>query len=354
MKLTGACVERPSVERCAHMKRKTYLKILAIFCVLLASSCGGASGAGVSEDVRKFSAFQSLRLGQITTLNNRVATTVAIDTREAVVILSFDPSNPSLADVLYRTGDGRVAQITIDADGRPLSAVAEGYEVSFTEFQDGTVSVSSVATSEATQVEVESDVLGLLKRSFVVRSSGQGLSPQASFEKLFQVAVVAVRTFGCASIKASGQISLDSSYLQVAESACRSRLIDTLLTYLKAGGIDERLISNFQGDPIACSFERGNFQGARDCILNSSNEAIIEALLSVPDLEAVLNGTFNPDTGEIIVPTPPEEERPSSGNSDDGDSGDDEEEAPGDGTPPPPPALPDPPPRPGAPIPARR
>jgi len=123
---------RPNKMNLARHYKHIILMLFAL-CLLLVS-CRGVGGAGLSKSAVFASAYRSLRIGQVQTANNRVAITLAIDSREVLVIMSPDPSSPSLSDVLYRTPEGTIVQIRIDTRGLPRTAVSDSGSISFTNY----------------------------------------------------------------------------------------------------------------------------------------------------------------------------------------------------------------------------
>lgn len=288
---------------------KAYIKcsftlILAAL-VSLGFGCKGITGAGVSETERFESGFRSLRIGQITTADNKVATTMAIDSRETIVVLEPAPGSPSLLEVLYQSTDNLSAQILVGTDSLPREANTDDSKIVFSNYTDSSVTldIQNSGLSLPTQtVPLNNEIFGFfdLKKNL---SRSKALT-DADLTRIFRIALIAVRVFGCTSQSYLETTPSSLPFGSLTSSACSSVLTTTLLNVIKVGDFEQRIVDGYVGDPIGCSYEGGSFQGALDCLNNSKPEVIREALISVPDIEAVLDGTFDPDTGEIIPPTP--------------------------------------------------
>jgi hypothetical protein len=298
-----------------RIQNKQAITFLSLFFLcLLIYSCRGVDGAGLRRDITFNSAYRSLRLGAIQTANNRVAITLAIDTREVLVIMSPDPSDPSLADVLYRSSDGSVTQIEIDRRGRPRRAFLDSAMVQFTGYTSESVD-TTIATSSMTfpsiPTEIRDEVRELL--AFVREAT----TDDSNLEMLdvrnnFKLGIISTRTFGCSTSSASAANASDGmSTIPLAGAACGSELLTVMNNILTLDDFQERTLENFIGDPVACAFPRDDFDAAKKCIEDVSDEIIRESLLTAPDIAIVLDGTFDPETGDILpTPTPTPRPRP--------------------------------------------
>src|SRR5690606_11079232 len=104
--------------------------------------------------------------------NNRVAITIAIDSREVIVVLTPDPDRPNLSDVLYRDADGNIVQLLVDTRGRPLTATVDGRVLEFSNYSGSSVDVRDSDTSPRNQfqriqttpstTQIREDILSLL------------------------------------------------------------------------------------------------------------------------------------------------------------------------------------------------
>ncbi len=296
----------------------TFLISSIAICITTSSiGCKGISGSGVSQSQRFESGFRSLRIGQITTANNRVATTIAIDSRETIVVLEPAPGSASLTEVLYQSTDQFTAEILVSSDSLPNLANTDDSIVDFSDYTDENVTLDVInngITLSTQTVALNQDIFGFFNLN---KSLGRSKAlAEDDLVRIFRIAVIAVRVFGCTSQSYLENTSSSLPFGELTESACSSTLITTMLNVIKVADFEKRIIDEFLGDPIGCAYEEGNFLDALNCLNNSKPEVIREALVSNPDIDSVLNGSFDPNTGEIIpeapspTPTPPRDSSP--------------------------------------------
>jgi len=124
------------------------------------------------------------------------------------------------------------------------------------------------------------------------------------FRNNFIIGIIATNIFGCSPTNLEQEVIQNTELATLPPQVCNSLLIRTMRNVLKLNDFENRVVEQFIGDPIGCAFPENNFERAKECIENSSGEIIKEALLAAPNLETVINGTFDPETGEILPPPP--------------------------------------------------
>lgn len=268
--------------------------------------CKGITGSGVSESARYESGFRSLRLAQVTTANNRVATTIAIDNKESIVILEPAPGSPSLTEVLYQTPDNQTVQILVSPDSLPVEARTADSLVKFSNYTNNSVTVNltsgGVELPQQT-VPLNNEIFGFYEIARVHNLGPKALTT-SDYERIFRIGTVAVRVFGCSSRTVVTSGASTAPFGSLTDTACSSIIATTMLNVSKVGDFENRLVENYDGAPAACSYDGGDFQDALLCIDGSEDEVVLDSLISDPEIDNVLDGTFNPDTGEIIPETP--------------------------------------------------
>jgi hypothetical protein len=268
--------------------------------------CKGITGSGVSESARYESGFRSLRLGQITTANNRVATTIAIDNKESILILEPAPGSPSLTEVLYQTPDSQTVQILVGPDSLPEEARTADSLVKFSNYTDNSVTVNltsgGVELPQQT-VPLNDEIFGFYDIARVYHISPKALST-ADFERIFKIGTIAVRVFGCSSRSLVSSGDSTSPFGSLTDTACSSVLATTMLNVAKVGDFEDRLVENYEGAPVSCSYDGGDFQDAQLCLSDSEEEVVLDSIVSDPEIDDVLDANFDPETGEIIPETP--------------------------------------------------
>lgn len=293
--------------------------------ITLNVGCKGITGSGVSESARYESGFRSLRLGQITTANNRVATTIAIDTKESMVILEPAPGSPSLTEVLYQTPDSQTVQILVGSDSLPVEARTADSLVKFSNYTDNSVTVNLTSGGlelPGQTVPLNDEIFGFYDIARVYHIGPKVLST-ADYERIFKIGTIAVRVFGCSSRSLVSSGNSTSPFGSLTDSACSSVLATTMLNVAKVGDFENRFVENYDGAPASCSYDEGDFQDALLCLSDSEEEVVLDSIVSDPEIDNVLDGTFDPDTGEIIPETPeptPEATPEDSPNNPDGEA----------------------------------
>jgi len=285
---------------------KYLLPLILIALVSFNLSCKGISGSGVSESERFESGFRSLRIGQITTANNRVATTMAIDSRETIVVLEPAPGSPSLTEVLYQTTDAsNNAEILVGSDSLPQLANTDDSNIAFSNYTSNSVTLDIRNAG----VALPSQTVALNDGIFGFTDSGKNLShtkalTEADLTRIFNIAIIAVRVFGCSSQAYLQSNTSSPTFGSLTDSACSSTLVTTMLNVIKVGDFDQRIVEGYIGAPVDCAYPDGSFPDSVNCLNNSTPEVVRESLISDPEIETVLDGTFDPNTGEVTPPTP--------------------------------------------------
>jgi hypothetical protein len=77
-----------------------------------------------------------------------------------------------------------------------------------------------------------------------------------------------------------------------------------MLNVAKVGDFEDRLVENYEGAPVSCSYDGGDFQDAQLCLSDSEEEVVLDSIVSDPEIDDVLDANFDPETGEIIPETP--------------------------------------------------
>jgi hypothetical protein len=294
-----------------YQRVTSILFFLLVFSFL--ASCKGVGGDGLDPNTRFASAYRSLRIGQVQTANNRVAITIAIDTREVIVIMTPDPLNPSLSDVLYRSADGNIVQIKISPRGLPQRALTDVSIQNFLRYTPLSVDIelfvngeSSPRSSTAFLTEEVFSLLGQVRAFSEEESMGlQTDLSKTDFRNNFMIGIIAARVFGCGISGATTDLPAESPLVSLSTSACRSLLLTTMNNIIKLNDFEDRETGEFLGNQEECAFPPDDFEAAKICINSVSQQMIRAALLAAPNLGIVINGTFDPETGDVLpTPTP--------------------------------------------------
>lgn len=250
-------------------------------------ACGGVSGGGEDSSNSQSDingASRSLRFGQTDDANSRVAVSVAINNQESLVILNSGAGNSDIAQVLYRGADGAVALINVNSSGVPLSATTSDSSVVFRNFNGSTVDVtitSGGTVTEATGVSVSSSSRLLTART------GRVLS-EDSLRSILRAALIAVRTFGCASQRAATAGQVSSAFQQLAANSCGSLLLDTVNDTVQNQPDNlQQFVTDVPNNASCTSaINGGSFAFAQRCANTVGASTIIEALNQAPSIEA--------------------------------------------------------------------
>lgn len=232
-----------------------------------------------------------MRLGVVNSPDSAVALSMAIDSREVVIVLNNSSVPEGANDLLFSTTKGEDLVVAIDNSGLPVTGKTSKLKL---DFQNAGVSDVQVTVTEGnTQLGSVISPLPISKlpRSFQKMGPAKAAGSQS---ELIERVIIGLRTFGCAGRNALEQLGVSTDAAGPTADTCQSVLLDAAQEVADNNSYDDLPQSELPDNP-ACGAANSGSLGAAGSCLNTVGASLVNVVLSeTPDIDAGVTGETDP------------------------------------------------------------